>query len=250
MIFIQSSKPMRVPKLTANQNRTLGGCTTLDEKLSLLATWKRTNEIDLYQYRWFTNKWINRYKKEVLSPTPIQHQDPELTRMNVRLRQEIAIRVLFPTLYLESPSKTKFTKCLETGSAYRKQGNELLALAMRCPHENLAETAGEYVAKHRMQKLPMGASHSLWRTVWNDEYVPMDAIRIMMPPTEETSVLKNCFGKVFLSELYPLVKVHKEREIFRRDAALSYEETALAEKRIRAFDTLLSKTEEILKSQE
>ncbi len=237
---------MRVPKLNADQNRTLGGCTTLDEKLSLLATWRRTNEIDLYQYRWFTNKWINRYKKEILSPTSVQNKDPELTKMNAELRQEIALRVLLPTLYLESPSKAKFTKCLEKSSSYRRQENELLTLAMRCPHENLAEIAGKYVASHRIKKLPMGASHSLWRTVWNDEYVPMDAIRIMMPPTEETSVLKNCFGKVFLSELYPLVKVHKEREIFRRDAALSYEETALAEKRIRAFDKLLSKTKEIL----
>ena len=43
-----------------------------------------------------------------------------------------------------------------------------------------------------------------------------------------------------------MVKVHKEREVFRRDAALSYEETALAEKRIRAFDKLLTKTKEIL----
>lgn len=236
---------MRVPKLNTDQNRTLGGCTTLDEKLSLLATWRRTNEIDIYQYRWFTNKWINRYKKEILSPTPVQHQDIELTRMNNELRQKIAFRVLLPALYLESPSKAKFTKCLETGSAYRHQENELLALALRCPHENLAEIAGEYVAAHRIKKLPIGASHSLWRTVWNDEYVPMDAIRIMMPQTEaeETSVLKNCFGKVFLSELYPLVKLHKEREIFRRDAALSREETALAEKRIRAFDKLLEKIE-------
>ncbi|MDD7313074.1 MAG: hypothetical protein PUH03_01785 [bacterium] len=237
---------MRVPKLNTDQNRTLGGCTTLDEKLSLLATWRRTNEINIYQYRWFTNKWINRYKKEILSPTPVQHQDIELTRMNNELRQKIAFRVLFPTLYLDSPSKAKFTKCLETGSAYRHQENELLALALRCPHENLAEIAGEYVAAHRVKKLPMGASHSLWRTVWNDEYVPMDAIRIMMPQTDETSILTNCFGKVFLSELYPLVKVHKEREVFRRDAALSREETALAEKRIRAFDKLLTKTKEIL----
>lgn len=229
--------------MNTDQNRTLGGCTTLDEKLRLLATWRRTNEINIYQYRWFTNKWINRYKKEILSPTPVQHQDIELTRMNNELRQKIAFRVLFPTLYLDSPSKAKFTKCLET--AYRHQENELLALALRCPHENLAEIAGEYVAAHRVKKLPIGASHSLWRTVWNDEYVPMDAIRIMMPPTEaeETSVLKNCFGKVFLSELYPLVKVHKEREVFRRDTALSYEETALAEKRIRAFDKLLEKIE-------
>lgn len=234
---------MKVPKLNANQNRTLGGCTTLDEKLSLLATWRRTNEIDLYQYRWFTNKWINRYKKEILSPTPVQHQDIELTKMNNELRKKITLRVLFPTLYLDSPSKAKLTKCLETGSSYRHQENELLALALRCPHENLAEIAGEYVAAHRVKKLPIGASHSLWRTVWNDEYVPMDAIRIMMPQTDETSVLKNCFGKVFLSELYPLVKVHKEREVFRRDAALSYEETALAEKRIRAFNTLLEKIE-------
>ena len=165
--------------------------------------------------------------------------------MNAELRQEIALRVLLPTLYLESPSKAKFAKCLEKSSSYRRQENELLTLAMRCPHENLAEIAGKYVASHRVKQLPMGASHSLWRTVWNDEYVPMDAIRIMMPPTEteETSVLKNCFGKVFLSELYPLVKIHKEREVFRRDAALSYEETALAEKRIRAFDTLLKKIE-------
>ena len=231
--------------MNADQNRTLGGCTTLDEKLSLLATWKRTNEIDLYQYRWFTNKWINRYKKEILSPTSVQNKDPELTKMNAELRQEIALRVLLPTLYLESPSKAKFAKCLEKSSSYRRQENELLTLAMRCPHENLAEIAGKYVASHRVKQLPMGASHSLWRTVWNDEYVPMDAIRIMMPPTEteETSVLKNCFGKVFLSELYPLVKIHKEREVFRRDAALSYEETALAEKRIRAFDTLLKKIE-------
>ncbi|MDY2831090.1 MAG: hypothetical protein SOU80_07025 [Alphaproteobacteria bacterium] len=232
--------------MNTDQNRTLGGCTTLDEKLSLLATWRRTNEINIYQYRWFTNKWINRYKKEILSPTPVQHQDIELTRMNNELRQKIAFRVLFPTLYLDSPSKAKFTKCLETGSAYRHQENELLALALRCPHENLAEIAGEYVAAHRVKKLPMGASHSLWRTVWNDEYVPMDAIRIMMPQTDETSILTNCFGKVFLSELYPLVKVHKEREVFRRDAALSREETALAEKRIRAFDKLLTKTKEIL----
>lgn len=229
--------------MNTDQNRTLGGCTTLDEKLSLLATWRRTNEIDIYQYRWFTNKWINRYKKESLSPTPVQHQDIVLTRMNNELRQKITLRVLFPTLYLDSPSKAKFTKCLETGSAYRHQENELLALALRCPHENLAEIAGEYVAAHHVKKLPIGASHSLWRTVWNDEYVPMDAIRIMMPQTDETSVLKNCFGKVFLSELYPLVKVHKEREVFRRDAALSYEETALAEKRIRAFDKLLEKIE-------
>lgn len=232
--------------MNTDQNRTLGGCTTLDEKLSLLATWRRTNEIDIYQYRWFTNKWINRYKKEILSPTPVQHQDIVLTRMNNELRQKITLRVLFPTLYLDSPSKAKFTKCLETGSAYRHQENELLALALRCPHENLAEIAREYVAAHRVRKLPIGASHSLWRTVWNDEYVPMDAIRIMMPQTDETSTLKNCFGKVFLSELYPLVKVHKEREVFRRDAALSREETALAEKRIRAFDKLLTKTEEIL----
>ena len=230
---------MRVPKLNTNQNRTLGGCTTLDEKLSLLATWRRTNEIDIYQYRWFTNKWINRYKKEILSPTPVQHQDIELTKMNNELRQKITLRVLFPTLYLDSPSKAKFTKCLETGSAYRHQENELLALALRCPHENLAEIAGKYVASHRVKLLPIGASHSLWRTVWNDEYVPMDVIRIMMPQTDETSILKNCFGKVFLSELYPLVKLHKEREVFRRDAALSYEETALAEKRLRAFDRLL-----------
>lgn len=229
--------------MNTDQNRTLGGCTTLDEKLSLLATWRRTNEIDIYQYRWFTNKWINRYKKEMLTPTPIQHQDIVLTRMNNELRQKITLRVLFPTLYLDSPSKAKFTKCLETGSAYRHQENELLALALRCPHENLAEIAGEYVAAHRVKKLPIGASHSLWRTVWNDEYVPMDAIRIMIPQTDETSVLKNCFGKVFLSELYPLVKVHKEREVFRRDAALSREETALAEKRIRAFDKLLKTIE-------
>lgn len=231
--------------MNTDQNRTLGGCTTLDEKLSLLATWKRTNEIDLYQYRWFTNKWINRYKKEILSPTSVQHQDPELTKMNAELRQKITLRVLFPTLYLEGPSKAKFTKCLEKSSFYKKQSNELLALAMRCPHENLAEIAGKYVASYRVKRLPMGASHSLWRTVWNDEYVPMDAIRIMMPPTEtdETSILKNCFGKVFLSELYPLVKVHKEREVFRKDAALSREETALAEKRIRAFDKLLEKIE-------
>ena len=225
--------------MNTNQNRTLGGCTTLDEKLSLLATWRRTNEIDIYQYRWFTNKWINRYKKEILSPTPVQHQDIELTKMNNELRQKITLRVLFPTLYLDSPSKAKFTKCLETGSAYRHQENELLALALRCPHENLAEIAGKYVASHRVKLLPIGASHSLWRTVWNDEYVPMDVIRIMMPQTDETSILKNCFGKVFLSELYPLVKLHKEREVFRRDAALSYEETALAEKRLRAFDRLL-----------
>ena len=166
--------------------------------------------------------------------------------MNNELRQKIAFRVLLPALYLESPSKAKFTKCLEKSSSYKRQTDELLALAMRCPHENLAEIAGEYVAAHRVKKLPMGASHSLWRTVWNDEYVPMDAIRIMMPQTDETSILKNCFGKVFLSELYPLVKVHKEREVFRRDAALSREETALAEKRIRAFDKLLTKTKEIL----
>ena len=237
---------MKTPKLNTDQNRTLGGCTTLDEKLSLLATWWRTNKIDLYQYRWFTNKWINRYKKGILSPTPIQHQDIELTRMNNELRQKITLSVLFPALYLESPSKAKFTKCLEKSSFYRKQSNEFLALAMRCPHENLAEIAGEYVASYRVKKLPMGASHSLWRTVWNDEYVPMDAIRIMMPQTDETSVLKNCFGKVFLSELYPLVKVHKEREVFRRVAALSREETALAEKRIRAFDKVLKKIKEIL----
>ena len=230
---------MRVPKLNTNQNRTLGGCTTLDEKLSLLATWRRTNEIDIYQYRWFTNKWINRYKKEILSPTPVQHQDPELTKMDTELRQKITLRVLFPKLYLDSPSKAKFTKCLETGSAYRHQENELLALALRCPHENLAEIAGEYVAKNRMQKLPIGVSHALWRAVWNDEYVPMDAVRLMMAH----DVLASCFGKDFLLELYPLVKLHKEREVFRRDAALSYEETALAEKRIRAFDKLLEKIE-------
>ena len=228
--------------MNTDQNRTLGGCTTLDEKLSLLATWRRTNEIDIYQYRWFTNKWINRYKKEILSPTPVQHQDIELTRMNNELRQKIAFRVLFPTLYLDSPSKAKFTKCLEKSSSYKKQKDELLSLAMRCPHENLAETAGEYVAKNRMQKLPIGVSHSLWRAVWNDEYVPMDAVRLMMAH----DVLASCFGKDFLLELYPLVKLHKEREVFRRDAALSYEETALAEKRIRAFDKLLTKTKEIL----
>ena len=234
---------MKTPKLNADQNRTLGGCTTLDEKLSLLATWKRTNEIDIYQYRWFTNKWINRHRKNVLSPSRIQRKRHELTRMNVELRKGIATRVLFPTLYLPTPSKAKFLKCFENGNSCRIQENEFLALTMRCPYEDLAKTAEDYVMKHCVRRLPIGASHSLWRTIWNDEFVPMNAIRIMMAEQKETTVLKTCFGKEFLCELYPLVEIHKERELFRRDAALSYEETALAEKRIRAFDTLLEKIE-------
>ncbi len=261
-------KVMAKPKLTYEQNISLKGL-SLEEKLNLLHEWKKNEEIDQPAFEHFSNLWIKKESKKIINANaPLRRRVNEtLERSNFCCRtvREGQMQVFIDKLrgkindyianrsneaQLTDKERNLFYKYVkENVHSYRLLVNQMLILGLRYPDKELNSFCSNFVQENK--KGPYFTDYHFWGTLWEDpDFVPLDAIRLMLVKKEDGRHIDNLFAPSFIQSIIPLIEAQRNKEVERLKFAQMLEgkerETQVKRKmeRLNAFNILLKAAEE------
>ena len=237
----------KVRKLTADQYRSLEGL-TLEEKLEKLIEWKRSEEVTLEQMNYFSNLWITRAMKKKLPEQPKVSLkartvvEGEMNKLIDDLRNRIATFVTkrkLEDVKLSEKVKEAVRKYLDQ-YRYLPKIDELLVLGLRYPDKDLNTICAQHIKAYKL------GSTVLWVSLWRDDLVPLDAVRLML----DGGNISSKFSQSLVSRLLPLMKEQQEKEIIRLVWAKSNNDGSNARKegRIAEFNRLINAAEAYINS--
>lgn len=241
--------------LSREKNEILAQETDVSKKFQLLEQWLNEKDISLNQYNNYISKIINR-----AIPKPPTHQEPrcfyrtsveaKLQNLIERLRSKLNSYLNSRNTFDAKLSDTEiqhFAQYIEEYFYVRSKINQLLIIGLRYPDKKLNKLAEEYILKLKIYTQINQADFSFWTMLWSDNFVPLNAIRIMLNESNETTKLNPCFTASMLHVLKPLIEYQRDKEILRLKWAKSLQNKEKREKevtrkqhRLDAFDKLLS----------
>ena len=141
-----------------------------------------------------------------------------------------------------------FKKYLSEYPYVKGKINQLLILGLRFPDKRLNTISEDYIKKYRTIKQFMHTEFDFWLKLWSDnDFVPLNAVRLMLDETDEVVRLNPCFTTAMLFELKPLIEYQRNKEILRLQWAQSLKskekkekEVTRKQRRLNAFEELLS----------
>ena len=160
-------------------------------------------------------------------------------------------------LYLSERNKTKakispadiesFKKYINVYPQLKSKVNRLLIVGLRYPDETLNKIAEDYIKQHRLSEKINRADIGFWLLLWEDgNFVPLNAIRLMLVENEDGYKLNPCFSTTLISELVPMIEFQRDKELLRLEWAKSLSnpikrqhEVERKQKRLNAFNCLL-----------
>lgn len=255
---------MAKEKLTRAQNEALRILTDLNEKLTLLEKWLQKNEISQELYNSYTNKLMNRAMKDVRPSCDTENDEycglaieSEMQRFLGNLRAKL-------NLYLSNRSIDKaklsedemfmFKAFINHYPQLKSKINRLLVVGLRYPDKRLNKICEEYILKYRIIQAINYADTAFWIMLWEDgNFVPRNAIRLMVVKDGERFKLNSCFRPELIRELIPLVEFQRDKELKRlnwvktlSDAQKRETEVTRKQKRLDSFNCLLKLLSEAL----
>ena len=272
---------MAKTKLTVEQNLSLKGL-NLEQKLEKLRTWRKNQEVSREAFEHFSNLWINRESKKLQgdnrtlrrSPrenfircrTVIEGQLEELiNRLRSNLNRYIADRSE-AAISIKESDYAEFERLVRKYfTLYPSKISRLLALGLRYPDSTrrLNKFCFEWIKyieclniegrrgwiNKSLHHLKDYYNDSLfWTLLWEDDFVPMDAIRLMIikgQGQKEEYQMDPRFDKYFLRDLLPLIEAQRDKEIERlkwaqtRDDRDEQNQVPRKIRRLEAFNTLV-----------
>jgi len=232
---------MKGVKLKPAQYKELQGL-TLQQRLEQLNMWHKAGEVTEEQLRYFSDRMIRKEHRRS-SPSnegPRRYRtvlEGEIHRLCDKLQHNIKDHIAWCNKKRVMLKDEELERIQWILGEYRPLPvlDEFLIIAMRYPYKKLNEMAVEYVSKYRIDSLPF------WARLWeNENFVPMDAVRLMI----EDGKVKKCFTKEMLSYLLPLIEAQRDKEIQRLEWAIAVgfedDTTAHRNSRLEAFNRLIT----------
>ncbi len=255
-------------KLTKDQYLQLQGL-DLQQKLDLLHDWKKSGEVSVQQFNYFSNLWISRETKRVMdiknplrkskdenrpssSMRTVIEGDIELfyNRLQGKLNYYLANRT---AIGLSENELELFKTYTSKYRLYKSLINNLLVIGLRFPDKNLNKYCEEFIREHKMHK-DYNDAH-FWSSLWADSnLVPMDAIRLMLTKSNDGYQINPIFDKGLIGLLVPMFEVQRDKEVQRLKWAQGLEsdterekELARKTRRLNAFNILLQAAQGYIK---
>ena len=243
--------------LTREQNEMLGHQKEATEKFQLLEEWLDKEEITREQYNDCIRRIINRAMKNLKPEVP-----PALKKF-YKASEEALLQALIEKLrtklnsYLASRNNIDadlsnedidlFQRYLKKYSHVKTKINQLLIIGLRYPDHNINKISENYIKEYRISRVFTQSDFNFWATLWaDDNFVPMNAIRLMLSETNEEVKLNPYFDQNLINELRPLIEYQRDKEILRLQWAQSLKneetrniETKRKQQRLDMFNLLL-----------
>lgn len=260
------------PKLTTAQNLQLKDL-SLQEKLNLLHDWKKCGAITPQAFEHFSNLWIRKESKKAIQEKNALRRRPgenlekplrsssklavecDINNFISKLRRNLNLYISERTTEiceLSAQDKELFKKyILEYFRACRTAINQLLILGLRYPDKELNQFCSGFVRDNK--KNPPFVDYYFWGMLWEDEdFVPLDAVRLMLVKKEDMYEIDPCFDAAFIRNIFPLFEAQRDKEALRLAQAQMLEgkerERQVSRKmhRLNAFNTLIAAAQKVL----
>ena len=253
------------PKLTTAQNLQLKGL-SLQEKLNLLHDWKKRGEITPRAFEHFSNRWIRKESKKAIQEKNVLRRLPSENlerpmRFSGKLAVECDINNLISklrhnlNLYISERSLQVFKLSDQDRAQFKEYVieylrscriliNRLVIIGLRYPDKELNQFCVGFIRDYK--KNPPFVDYYFWGMLWEDEdFVPLDAIRVMVIKKDNQYDIDPIFEKGFIKSIIPLMEAQRDKEAIRLAQAQMLEgrerERQIARKmhRLNAFNTLI-----------
>lgn len=260
------------PKLTTAQNLQLKDL-SLQEKLNLLHDWKKRGEITPQAFEHFSNLWIRKESKKAIQEKNALRRRPDenlekplrsagklaiecdMNNLISRLRRNLNLYISERTTQicqLSALDKEQFKKFVsEYSRACRAAVNRLLILGLRYPDKELNQFCSNFIQDNK--KNPPYIDYYFWGMLWEDEdFVPLDAVRLMLVKKEDMYEIDPCFDAAFIRNVFPLFEAQRDKEALRLAQAQMLEgkerERQVSRKmhRLNAFNALIAAAQKVL----
>ncbi len=254
-------------KLTKDQYLQLQGL-DLQQKLDLLHEWKKSGEVSVQQFNYFSNLWISRETKRVMDiKNPLRKSKDEdrpscmrtviegdielfYNRLQGKLNYYLANRT---AIGLSERELELFKSYTNKHRQYKSLVNNLLVIGLRFPDKSLNQYCEEFIRKTKMFN-GYNDAH-FWSSLWADSnLVPMDAIRLMLTKSDDGYQINPVFDKGLIGLLVPMFEVQRDKEVQRLKWAQALESDSEREKelarktrRLNAFNILLQAAQDYIK---
>lgn len=262
------------PKLTMEQNRLLQGM-DLQQKLNQLRSWFKSKQIDQKAFEYYSNKWIDKESKKICGNKPLTRTAKENFVRPKQTYYEAQIQMLIDRLrgnlnnYIANRSADeiqltaydygKFEEYVQKFySMYPAKIGRLLTVGLRYPDKSkrINDFCCNWISKsiYEIGRDYYTDSH-FWGLMWEDgNFVPMDAIRLMLKIENGKYVINPRFEKALIKTLIPYITSQRDKEIERlkwaqtRDDCNEDRQIPRKLRRLSAFNTLLKAAEEYTQS--
>lgn len=261
------------PKLTMEQNKQLQG-KGLQQKLEQLQSWFKTNQIDKAAFEYYSNKWIDKESRKIHANNPLSRTAKEnfvrprptyiealiqllIDKLRANLNEYIANRSA-DDIQLTAHDYAKFEEYVHAYyGMYPAKIGRLLTVGLRYPDKSkrLNNFCCSWISTPQKE---IGKDYysdpHFWGLMWEDgNFVPMDAIRLMLQIENGKYVINNRFKPMFIKALIPYITAQRDKEIERlkwaqtRDDCNEERQIPRKIRRLSAFNTLLDAAEEYTK---
>lgn len=261
------------PKMTMEQNKQLQG-KELQQKLEQLRSWFKNQQISKEAFEYYSNKWIDKESRKVYSSNPLSRTAKEnfirpklrhyealiqvfIDKLRANLNSYIANRSADDIQLSEDEFQTFIKYVHEYYCMYPAKIGRLLTVGLRYPDKSkkLNTFCCDWISYgiREIGKDYYTDSH-FWGLLWEDgNFVPMDAIRLMLKIENGKYVINNRFKPALIKELIPFITAQRNKEIERlkwaqtRDDCNEERQIPRKLRRLSAFNTLLDAAEEYTK---